>query len=134
MATLEAGNFDVAVHAWNLDVTPSSISQAWGGRDLNKLSNPARYSNPHLDSLMADVVQIADRAKAKAMYREIYQGIVNDIPAAFLFEPRQIAAIQKRIKTPALRSDGWWANIPEWSIPVTERIDRDKVGLPAKNP
>ncbi|MEP7344283.1 MAG: hypothetical protein ABI877_03405, partial [Gemmatimonadaceae bacterium] len=94
-------------------------------------SNPARYMNPHLDSLMADVVLVTDRAKAKAIYRNIYQGIVNDVPAAFLWEARTIAAIHKRIKTPPLRADGWWMNIPQWSIPVGERIDRDNVGLPA---
>jgi peptide/nickel transport system substrate-binding protein len=128
--TLASGNFDVAVHASGLDVSPSSISQAWGGRDLNAGSNPARYANPHLDSLMAAAILLTDRAKATEIYREIYQGIVNDVPAAFLFEPRMIAAIHTRIKTPPLRPNGWWVNIPEWSIPSGERIDRDKVGLP----
>jgi len=134
MGSLEKGTFDVAMHANGLDATPSTVSQQWGGRANDRRSNPARYSNPHLDSLMADVILISDRAKAKAMYREIYQGIVNDLPAAFLFEPRQIAAIHKRIKTPPLRPDSWWGNIPEWSIPASERIDRDKVGLPPAKP
>lgn len=134
IGNLEKGKFDASVHANGLDATPSTVVQQWGGRSNDRRSNPARYSNPHLDSLMAEVALIADRAKAKAMYREIYQGIVNDIPAAFLFEPRQIAAIHKRIKTPPLRPDSWWGNLPEWSIPVAERIDRDKVGLPSAKP
>ena len=134
VANLAAGKFDVAVHAFGLDVSPSSIGQSWGGRNLDPASNPSRYTNPHLDSLMAEAVLLTDRTKAKAMYREIYQGIVNDLPAAFLFEPRQISAIHKRFRTPPLRPDGWWVNIPEWSVPAAERMDRDRIGLPAAKP
>ncbi|MBV6522346.1 MAG: Oligopeptide-binding protein AppA [Gemmatimonadaceae bacterium] len=129
-ANLEAGKFDVAVQASGYDPSPSTISQNWSARDQNFRSNPAQYDNPHLDSLMEQVRLISDRARAKAIYREIYQGIVNDIPAAFLFEPRQIAAMHERIKTPPLRPDYWWANMAEWNIPASERIDRDKAGLP----
>lgn len=129
-----AGKFDTYIQVVSVDASPSVVAQHWGGRDMNVNSNPGRYANPRIDSLMAAAAAEKDRTKAKALYRETYQGILDDVPAVFLFEPRVIAAVHKRFRTPPFRADGWWKNITEWSVPAEERIDRDNVGLPAQKP
>lgn len=129
---MNEGAFDVVINGWHFDPSPASVSQSWGANDLNTNSNIGRYKNAHADSLMKLVVEEPNPAKARALYAEIYRTIVADVPAVFLWELTGNAAVQKRIDVPSLRGDAWWATIPKWSVPAGQRIDRDKVGLPAK--
>ncbi|MFN8582621.1 MAG: peptide ABC transporter substrate-binding protein [Gemmatimonadaceae bacterium] len=129
----DGGAFDIVVNGWHFDPSPASVSQAWGSFDLNTNSNIGRYKNPHADSLMQRVVEEPNPAKVRQMYSEIYHTIVSDVPAVFLYELTGNAGINTRIQVPSLRSDAWWATLSQWSIPPAQRIDRDKVGLPAKS-
>jgi hypothetical protein len=64
----------------------------------------------------------------RARFKRAYQMIIDDAPAIWLAEPRSMIAISGRIRTPSLRPDAWWANIPEWWVPPAERIARDRLG------
>jgi hypothetical protein len=33
-----------------------------------------------------------------------------------------------------MRADGFWAGLPDWHIPTSERIGRDRVGLAVATP
>jgi peptide/nickel transport system substrate-binding protein len=77
----------------------------------------------NIDSALASV----DLAKRKAYFTRAYQTIIQDAPAIWLAEPRQIAGYHSRLDIETLRPDSWWIHIPEWSIPADKRIARDKV-------
>ena len=62
----------------------------------------------------------------RALYRRAYQVIVDDAPAVWLYEPRNLAAAHARLRLSGVRADAWWAGMGEWSIPANERIPRDR--------
>ncbi|MGQ0648588.1 MAG: ABC transporter substrate-binding protein [Gemmatimonadaceae bacterium] len=124
---LTQGKFDAFIHVWHVDATPSGIGQVWGGSDLERSANYGWYANPTVDSLIALAVKEPNRDRARALYRRIYETIVLDAPAVFLWEPRTFALAHKRVKFSGLRGDAWWSGIPVWRIPEGERIARDRM-------
>jgi peptide/nickel transport system substrate-binding protein len=64
-----------------------------------------------------------------AYFHRAYTTITDDAPAVWLYQPRQVAGIQRRIHTAYLRADSWWAHLADWYVPASERIPRDRIGL-----
>ena len=58
-----------------------------------------------------------------------YTTINKDAPAVWLYEPKTVLGVDRRIKMPWLRPDAWWADLGEWYIPAAERISRDRLLL-----
>jgi hypothetical protein len=58
--------------------------------------------------------------------------VINDAPAIFLYDLFVIQGLNRRIVTAPMRTDEWWANLADWTIPPDKRIDRDKIGLTGK--
>jgi peptide/nickel transport system substrate-binding protein len=123
---LVSGKFEAFIHVWRTDATPSGIAQAWGGQDLERSANFGWYASATVDSLIALAVAEQNLDRARGLYRSIYQTIVDDAPAVFLWEPRSFSLVNKRIRTGTLHTD-WWSTMARWSIPAAQRIDRDNV-------
>ena len=47
----------------------------------------------------------------------------------WLYELRNFAGVHRRVRPVGVRADAWWAQLADWSIPASERIARDKIGL-----
>jgi peptide/nickel transport system substrate-binding protein len=71
----------------------------------------------------------AEPAHAKALFTAAYQTINEDAPAVWLYEPRTLVGIHRRLKTAETRPDAWWFSLSDWYIPTSDRIPRDKLGL-----
>jgi ABC-type transport system substrate-binding protein len=127
---LSQGRFDAFIHVWHEDASPSGIVQVWGGRNLEQSVNFGWYANPRVDSVLALATQESDRARARMLYRQAYEVIVQDAPAIFLWEPRTFALSHKRIKFDALDGVAWWNGIARWTIPAAERLPRDGAVTP----
>ncbi|MGQ0767416.1 MAG: ABC transporter substrate-binding protein [Gemmatimonadota bacterium] len=124
---LTQGKFDAFIHAWLNDPSPSSISQTFGGRDLQRSSNLGWYVNARVDSLIERAALESDRRRARALYRDIYQTIVSDAPAVFLWEPRNFALMHSRLETAGVRGDAWWAGLSRWRVAPGRKIPRDQI-------
>lgn len=112
---LGTGDFDAALGAWHTDPSPVTLRQSWGtphGDDLG--ANYGGYSNPALDATMDSAAAAFDPARRAALFRRAYQTLVDDAPAVWLYEPRNVAVIRKGIDPVGMRADGWWANLPDW--------------------
>ena len=125
---LGSGKFESFIHVWHIDPSPASIEQTWGSRDLARSANFGWYSNPRVDSLIEAAQQEADLGRARALYRALYEQIISDVPAVFLWEPRNFALVSKRFRFDGLRGDAWWSDLESWYVPRAERIPRDNVG------
>jgi hypothetical protein len=69
----------------------------------------------------------------KAYASRAFQKIIDDAPAIWLYDFVVVSGVNRRITTATMRTDEWWANLADWSIPPDKRIDRDRIGLtPAK--
>jgi peptide/nickel transport system substrate-binding protein len=126
-----ARRFDALMGGWHADPSPGSIRQTWGtaGTRIPSGSNRGMYSNRAFDTAVDSALAALAPARARAHWLRAYQTIVDDAPAIWLFEPRLVAAMHRRIRAAPLRADGWWAGLAEWSVPPAERIARDRVGI-----
>ena len=124
-------DFDAYMGIWATDPSPSTIRQTWGseGGKLGE-SNYSHYVNPRFTALVDTAIAAAfDMEKAKDAWHKVFQQIIDDAPAVWLYEPNNQAGIHKRIQPAGVRVDAWWAKLPEWSVDANARIDRDKIGL-----
>ncbi|HVX41233.1 MAG TPA: peptide ABC transporter substrate-binding protein [Gemmatimonadaceae bacterium] len=131
---MDAGDFDAVINALNPDPSITGTVQSWGtsGAPPNG-QNYMRYSNPGVDALLDSAAQTFDAAKAKQYASRAYRDIVADAPAIWLYDYVLVNAVNRRINVAPFRPDGWWVNLPDWTIPQDKRIERDRIGLaPAK--
>jgi peptide/nickel transport system substrate-binding protein len=122
-------DFDAAMHLWHLDASPASIPQVWGGAaatDANGL-NYGSYISVSFDATVDSAIAASSLEQATPLYKRAYQIIVDDAPAIWLYEPRTVVALQRRIQPATMRADAWWANVADWRIPAGERIARDRI-------
>jgi peptide/nickel transport system substrate-binding protein len=128
-------DFDAAMVSLSSDPSPSGVRQFWHSATATKGgANYASYSNPRFDALIDSAIASFDPAATKRHTRAAFQVIVDDAPAIWLYEVLTIAGVHRRVRTPGMRPDGYWAGLPNWHIPASERIARDRIGLAAATP
>jgi hypothetical protein len=60
----------------------------------------------------------------------LYSAIVlwnADAPAAVLYAPDNVAAVQRRVRDVTIRPDSWLALVRSWRIPSSQLTDRDRM-------
>jgi len=123
------GLFDAALGAWQMPSSPDAIRAAWttGGIGKNG-TNFGSYTNPEFDALL-DSALWAPPDSERAVFSRAYRVINEDAPAIWLYEPRRIIGINRRVRTGQMRPDAWWFDLADWYIPRGERISRDRIPL-----
>lgn len=131
---VQSYDFDAVITAYHPDPSPSGAKQYWSTAGIGAAGqNLLRYSNPAVDALLDSVSSSFDPAKMKSYASRAFQTVIDDAPAIWLYDYVVVSAVNRRITVPPLRTDEWWANLAEWSIPTDKRLDRDQIGLtPAK--
>jgi peptide/nickel transport system substrate-binding protein len=128
-------DFDAMMGSWNPDPSRSGVKEVWGTPGIAKGgSNYVSYSNPTFDALLDSAMTTFDRQRGAQYAHRAYQTLVDDAPAVWLYDVLNVAGMHKRIHPTQVRADAWWADLPDWSIPANERIDRDRIGLRPAQP
>jgi ABC-type transport system substrate-binding protein len=98
--------------------SPVGVRQTWSSAAIALANgyNIGRYSDKVVDAQIDSAIASTTKDAARAHYRAAYQQIIDDAPAVWLFEPVVIAAANRRIELPRLRSDAWWTSIPGWQL------------------
>jgi peptide/nickel transport system substrate-binding protein len=123
------GEFDAALSSWTMASSPDGMRDAWTTRGIGKNGvNYGSYSNPRFDTLL-DTALWADSATAREKFTRAFAVINDDAPAVWLYEPRKIIGIHRRIRTTKMRPDAWWFDLADWYIPPVERLLRDRIPL-----
>ncbi|MDF1504095.1 peptide ABC transporter substrate-binding protein [Roseisolibacter sp. H3M3-2] len=122
--------FDAAMGGWHTDPSPAGIRETWGviGTRTSGGSNYGSYESRAFETAVDSALDANSPERSRAHWLRAYQTILDDAPAVWLFEPRLVAGVHRRIQVAGLRADGWWAELDEWSIPLGARIGRDRVG------
>ncbi len=127
LAEVDARRFDAVLWTWRTSPSPSSLRSTWastavpdGGRQ-----NFGSYENPAFDRAVLEGLDATDLATRRASLRRAYQQIVDDAPAIWLFEVRNLAAVHRRFDIPSWRSDAWWLTLGEWTVDPAQRLPRD---------
>jgi peptide/nickel transport system substrate-binding protein len=104
------------------------LRQTWGSAGLRAKggSNYGSYQNPLFDAQVDSALSTMSLETRRAAFRRAYQTIIDDAPAIWLAEPKTVLAIHRRLRATRMRPDAWWANVGDWSIPVAERLARDR--------
>ena len=130
----DQGDFDATLSTISTDPGVSGTSQYWATGSIQPGTNLLAYSNPRVDALLDSAGHVASLAALKPIAARAYQTIIDDAPAVWLYNGFTLTAVNQRIKTQPYRADGWWNHLADWSIPPSERIDRDRLGLSTKTP
>jgi peptide/nickel transport system substrate-binding protein len=127
---LQPGNFDAILHSFNTDPSPSGSKQNWGTAGIGPQGqNALRYSNRVVDALLDSATSSFDPVLVKRYASRAYQQIIDDAPAIWLYDGLNVDAVHRRLNVAPIRADGWWVNLPDWSVQPDKRIDRDRIGL-----
>jgi peptide/nickel transport system substrate-binding protein len=123
------GAFDASLGAWTMPSSVDAIRAAWTTAGIGAGgTNFGGYSNPRFDALL-DSALWADPRIAREVFTRAYSVINDDAPAVWLYEPRKIIGLHKRLRTASTRPDAWWFDLADWHIPKSERIPRDLIPL-----
>ena len=124
-----SGAFDAALGAWVMGSSPDGITGAWTSQGIGSHGvNYGSYSNPRFDALL-DTALRADPSVAREKFTQAIAVINDDAPAVWLYEPRKIVGVNRRIRTTKMRPNAWWFDLAEWYIPSTEQLPRDRIPL-----
>ncbi|MFN2563738.1 MAG: peptide ABC transporter substrate-binding protein [Gemmatimonadaceae bacterium] len=130
MARQDARDFDAALFAFSTDPGASGTKQYWHSASTAKGGNNyVGYMNPRFDALLDSAIASFDPAAARRYARRAFEVLVHDAPAIWLYDVVPLAGVHRRVRTPGMRADAYWAGLADWHIPASERIARDRVGL-----
>lgn len=120
--------FDAALGAWNVSANPSAIREGWTTAASRKKDgrNYGSYESALFDAELDSAVVSSDRNTLLAHYTRAYQTIIDDAPAVWLYEPKTVIGIHRRITAPGMIPGAWWAGVSGWSIAASARIARDR--------
>ena len=128
-----AGDFDAMLNAFWPDPSVTGAKQNWTTGGLGEAGqNWLLYSNKTVDAAIDSAVATFDQAKARTYASRAFQQIVDDAPAIWLYDVIYVSGVNRRLTVPPLRSDGWYMNLADWSIPPAKRIERDHIGVSAR--
>jgi peptide/nickel transport system substrate-binding protein len=125
VARQQGRSFDGVLGTWHLGASLDGTKQAWTTSGTGKDGlNFGHYENPTFDDQL-DSALLSDAEHARERFTLAYGTINQDAPAVWLYEPRTILALHRRIRTGWMRPDAWWADLADWHIPSPERLPRD---------
>jgi peptide/nickel transport system substrate-binding protein len=115
--------FDAAIGYWNTQPSPGSVRGSWGtaGSRASSGTNYGSYENPVFDAYVDSALSSFDPAKGKSYFTKAYDTIIQDAPAIWLAEPRGTVGYNARVHLAPLRSDAWWAHVPDWWVSASQK-------------
>lgn len=126
-AKVTARNFDSFIQNLTAGRSPAGgLHQTWykGSAGPGGL-NFGGYSSAALDLHADSAFNAANTTEARRHYRAVYQQIIDDVPAIFLFEQPTVSGAHTRLVTGALRPGAWWKSLETWSIAPGGHLPRD---------
>lgn len=116
-ARVGSGDFEAALNMWHADPSPMAVRDVWGSPRGNDVGgNFGRYRNATVDAAFDTAATTFDPTRRRALFHRAFAEIVRDVPAVWLYEPRNMALLRDRVQPTALRADAWWSGIPDWKV------------------
>jgi peptide/nickel transport system substrate-binding protein len=113
----DAGDFDIDFSSTTQDPSPSGLTQSWtcaGG------TNRAHYCDPMVDSMITRA--LASQGDTRTLWRQVLQRIEQGAPAAFIYAPTYVYAVNRRYRDVTIRPESSWISLWRWSVgPVASR-------------
>lgn len=111
-------DFDTILLGWSLSPTPDPYLLWHSDSDKKGGFNLVGYHNKELDALIESSQSVVDRDELNALFRQMFSMIVADNPYLFLYIPKDLSAVNKKIKNIQPSLQGIWHEYIKW-----EKID-----------
>ena len=110
------GKFDVGFYAWISGGDPDDSSQWLSTAFPPNGNNVDRYASPQMDAAQSLALSTFNQATRKRAYAKIEGLLVDDVPAIFLFYPKQRYAFAPELRnfTPNGIGEAW--NAADWTF------------------
>jgi len=127
LAAQTSSRFDAIVGGTRTTPSPGGLRGSWASAAIpgGGTQNAWHYESAAFDSAVAAGLGAMDPVESKAHLRRAYQTIIDDAPAIWLFELKNVSAVHARIVLPPWRPDAWWSTLGDWSIEPSKRLPRD---------
>lgn len=125
IARLEARRFDSFLGANAADPGLLGMRQSWRS---DGPTNDGGYASPAFDALLDSTLAAFEPAEGRRLVTRLMAQAAADVPALWLYEPRMALGLHRRLRTPALPANGWFAGVAQWSVDPAARLARDRVG------
>jgi peptide/nickel transport system substrate-binding protein len=104
LATVQRGDYMMTLGGWSglLDTD----SNAWGFLHTGGALNRAGYSNPQVDELLDRARTVSDIRERRAAYEGVWQQVSKDLPIIYLWTPRNIIGLNRKVAGFTLLADG----------------------------
>jgi peptide/nickel transport system substrate-binding protein len=88
-------NFEAHFSGWSTGADPSTVRNIFGtGQERNYGS----YSNPEVDRLLREAMQVFDRDQQAALYAQVHELIYADQPYLFLYNKHSLYGFNKKLR------------------------------------
>ncbi len=131
ISRLRTHDFDATLNVFRTDGAMNDIKQSWTTAGEHDGLNWTSYENPTFDALVDSALLGTNPVQVHDLLHRAYTIINADVPAVWLFQPREVSAVHRRVHTAPMRLDEWYANLADWYIPAASRLPRDNIGLAA---
>jgi peptide/nickel transport system substrate-binding protein len=88
--------------------------------------NFAGYRNPRVDALIDSILVQNDTTRARALWRQFEQQVIDDAVYAPIFLDPEFYAVNDRFANVKFRGPEWWEDVIFWHVPPDQRLPRDR--------
>ena len=106
-----AGHFDIDFSSTIQDPSPSGLTQGWS---CNGSTNRAHFCDPKVDSLIEHAISSSD--DARTAWHTALRQIEDDAPAAFMYAPNYVFAVNRRFGNVTIRPESSWMAVWKWTV------------------
>jgi peptide/nickel transport system substrate-binding protein len=89
--------------------------------------NFAAARNPRVDRLLDEVLVVTDTARARQLWTELEQLMIDDAVYAPIYLDPELYAVHTRFSNVRFRGIEWFEDVPYWYIESDQRLGRDRV-------
>jgi peptide/nickel transport system substrate-binding protein len=131
IARLNKRDFDAALNGAHAELGVIGLRTNWSVESARSPNgqNYGNYENPAFDAHLDSAVATPEFTAARAHASKAFATITADAPAIWLYELRAGSVVHKRFRTAHVIPSAWWLGLADWSVPPSERIERDRIGL-----
>lgn len=119
-ARMEDRNFDALLNAWHIEPTPSSVREEWASSEIRPGGyNASSYRSAAFDAVIDSATRETNPNRSVQLYRRAYRILLDDAPAIWLYELRNVSGFSKRVTPAGIRDDAWWKSLDQWTVADT---------------
>lgn len=89
--------------------------------------NFAASSHPRIDALIDSTLVVSDTARARTIWRELEQLMIDDVVYAPIYMDPELYAVHSRLRNVEFRGLEWNEDAVYWWIDPADRLGRDRV-------